>query len=551
MIPELHEDYFPCMEYPRRDQSVLNFWHNLPHEIKISVLSHLSPRELVRVSIVSKSFHKDCLDGQLWTRFDASEFYEDIPAESLAKIIVAAGPFIKDLNLRGCVQIEHYKRAEVVVQACQNLIKATLEGCKNFQRSALHDLLKSNSRLANLNLTGLNVVTNATCMIIARSCPQLEILNVSWCNRMDARGIRSVVLGCPGLRDLRAGEVSGFNNLELARDIFRTNQLEKLVLGGCKDLTDTALQTMFWGDDPEMDLLTNIPIVPPRRLRHLDLTRCTQLTSKGVARIAHLVPKLQGLQLNGCTSLTDEALIDIFATTPELRLIDLEELSNLTNALLSDHLTHAPCAPHLEHISISYCENLGDVGVLPVIQACTSLTSIEMDNTRISDLALLEAAAMVRARSATAPTSISSHSLPRIGLSMVIYDCQNVTWTGVREVLSRNTSPIPSSSVHTRVALTPQTIRLKTFHQYQQTVDEHTKRVLRGQVDSAKRLEKMWAEYMMASEEAGAPGTGARRRRRRAREARMMIADEEGGDALPLGLGRRRRARSGAACLVM
>src|SRR2546430_382411 len=37
-------------------------------------------------------------------------------------------PIFKDLNLRGCVQVEHYKRAEAVVKACRNLANATLEG---------------------------------------------------------------------------------------------------------------------------------------------------------------------------------------------------------------------------------------------------------------------------------------------------------------------------------------------------------------------------------------------------------------------------------------
>jgi F-box/leucine-rich repeat protein 2/20 len=97
-------------------------------------------------------------------------------------------------------------------------------------------------------------------------------------------------------------------------------------------------------------------------------------------------------------------------------------------------------------------------------------------------------------------------------------------------------------------------IELKCFYGWQMTVDEHTKRVLRGDLAAAARLDRKWAEYMMATEEAGAGGAGARRRRRRAREAeRLYNDDEEDGDGSggvgPLG-GRRRRARSGG-CIVM
>jgi F-box/leucine-rich repeat protein 2/20 len=363
---------------------------------------------------------------------------------------------------------------------------------------------------------------------------------------MDARGISAVVLGCPNLRDLRAGEVKGFDNTELALDLFKTNNLERLVLSGCVDITDEALQIMISGEDPEIDILTELPIVPVRKLRHLDLSRCNRLTSVGVKALAHFVPDLEGLQLGGCTGLTDDALSKLFATTPRLTHLDIEELAQLTNSVLSDHLAKAPCGPFLEHLSISYCENLGDTGMLPVIRVCTSLKSVDMDNTRVSDLVLAEAAAMVRTRSSHTP---NKHARPRIGLRIVAFDCQNVTWTGVREVLSRN-SEVKKPTGLGGISFPTEIIGLKCFYGWQMTVEEHMKRVLKGDLPAASRLERKWGEYMMANEEAGVGGAGARRRRRRAREAQMMHADEEEGGIGMDGIGRRRRARS-SGCQVM
>lgn len=524
---------------PRHD-----FWATMPDEIRIQIFSYLRPKELMRVSRVNKQFHTFCFDGQLWTRFDASEFYQEIPADSLAKIIVAAGPFVKDLNLRGCLQIEHYQRAEVVVKSCKNLINATLEGCRNFQRTTLHSLIRSNNKLANLNLTSLTAVTNSTCKIISQHCPQLEMLNVSWCKHMDARGIKTLVRGCPKLRDVRAGEVKGFDNLDVAQAIFETNNLERLVLNGCVELNDEALRAMIHGRNPELDILTNRPIVPSRKLRHLDLSRCSQLTSFGVESLGHYVPELQGLQLNGCRSLTDSALEPILATTPRLTHLELEDLSELTNDIFSEHLAKAPCAPRLEHLSASYCENISDLGMLSVMKKCVSLKSVDLDNTRVGDLVLTEAAAMVRSR-ATRTSTRSSR--PRIGLHMVVYDCSMVTWTGVREILSWN-AEIRQPSGGTPTYPT-EVIGLKCFYGWQQTVEQHTQRVLKGDFAAAARLERKWADYMQAVEEAGAMGAGVRRRRRRAREAQILHADEEEGGA---GAAGRRRARTMAAsCSVM
>ncbi|EEY22738.1 F-box domain-containing protein [Verticillium alfalfae VaMs.102] len=141
-----------------------------------------------------------------------------------------------------------------------------------------------------------------------------------------------------------------------------------------------------------------------------------------------------------------------------------------------------------------------------------------------------------------AERTTDSRARPSVSLNMVVYDCQNVTWTGVREVLFRNAHVKPDS-------YPMEVIGLKAFYGFQMTIDEHMKRVLRGDFAAASRLERRWADYMQANEEAGATGAGHRRRRRRAREAQMLHADEEEGG---IAHGGRRRARTvAAACAVM
>ena len=93
-------------------------------------------------------------------------------------------------------------------------------------------------------------------------------------------------------------------------------------------------------------------------------------------------------------------------------------------------------------------------------------------------------------------------------------------------------------------------VALKCFYGWQMTVDEHMKRVLRGELGKANVLERKWADSMILSEEANTGGAGRRRRQRRAREAAMLHADEEEGGIGAGGIGRRRRARSNG-CTVM
>ncbi|KAF2668415.1 RNI-like protein [Microthyrium microscopicum] len=577
------EDYFSCagtadevQDLPRRKN--FNFWNDMPSEIRIQVLSFLTPREVVRSSRVSKIWYDFCFDGQLWSRLDASEYYRDIPADALVKIISNAGPFVRDLNLRGCVQLREKWTLKGLIEACGNLENFSLEGCL-IDRASVHSFLLQNSRLVHINVSGLPAVTNAALKIIGQNCPKLELLNVTWCQNVDTRGIRKVVEGCPNLKDLRAGEVRGWDDVAFCLELFERNSLERLALTNCDAFTDQALSALIVGVNGEKDWDTGRIICPPRKFKHLDFTRCRQLTDASIQLLAHNIPDLEGLHLAKCnqpntlpaTWITDASLTKILPTFPRLTHLDLEELENITNATLSAIAT-SPAANILKHLSISYCEALTDAGMVPLIRACRHLERIDMDNTRISDLCLIEAAAAVRERNRQAAKKVVGKrgvaQDVHIGLRMVVYDCPNVTWMGVREVLSRNAevirppshillNPASASFSSTNIADSPtychEVISLKAFYTWQPTINEHSKRVHACDFDRARRLERKWAEFMMLGEEAS---QGGRRRRRRMREALEAMHGEEGVvDANGVAV-RRRRARSsplngGNSCTVM
>ena len=652
-----------------RSGKKFHFWNGLPQEIRMSILRYLSPKEIIRTSSVCKSWHGMCFDGQLWSCLDTSDYYRNISADTLEHIITSGGPFIQVLNLKGCVQLLQRWNSRRMVSACRNLECFSLEGCR-IDRISLHCFLLQNVKLSQINLSGLAGATNSAMKIIGQNCPRLEYLNVSWCNNIDTKGLRRVIDGCPRLRDLRAGETRGWDDKEIMAELFKRNTLERLILMNCESLSDEALTMLIKGEDPEIDFTTGHAQVPPRGLKHLDLTQCRSITDEGIKSLSNHVPNLQGLQLSKCWNVTDDSLTHLLPTLSSLTHLDLEELDDLTNATLQS-LIRSPSKKYLSHLGISSCENMGDTGMLPLLRACPRLSSLEMDNTRISDLVLIEAAEVVRERCMDQNSGVvfksmnqqsKNNNLPRIGLRMDVYDCANVTWTGIREVLRSNAAVLPapapapapptvpapmtnitvttterttiqasatntttndttttttgsypaSPTSNTTNAAVPasshpfssssppqpsksiscsssppqqstpqfpnQIISLKCFYHWLPTVQEHNKRVMRGDFAAAIRLERKWAEWMMLNEEVGAAtaaggaggggggGVGGRRRRRRAREAAMLYADERAGlgsegDDGGIGgsglgglvvdsIGRRRRARSGG-CGVM
>lgn len=560
-----------------RPKRVLDFWGEMPRELKTEIFRYLTPLEIVRCSTVSKGWYEMCYDGQLWSKVDTADYYQKIPSEILVKLITCGGPFVRDLNLRGCVQLRDKwsSDGERISDLCRNVVNFSLEGCR-IDRTSIHYFLLRNPRLECINVSGLSSVTNSAMKIIAQSCPQLETLNISWCSQVDTTGVRRVVEACSRLKDLRASEIQGFDDEEFALALFERNTLERLIMSRT-DLTDESLKTLMHGVNPPIDVLSDRPIVPPRRFRHLDFHHCPDITDAGLNSLAHNVPDLEGLQVSQCSELTDDSVTAVIRTTPRLSHLELEDLEHLSNSTLIQ-LAKSPCAKRLEHLNISYCESLGDTGMLPVMKSCPKLRSVEMDNTRVSDLTLMEASIRVRRRG-------FGDELPQIGLRLVVFDCANVTWAGVKEVMARNalvprprksllpsvvaiaqtsdtTSPMTTTVVTPASSPSPQprypneVIQLKCFYGWQMTVDEHMKRVLRGDLTAASRLDRKWADYMMATEEAGAAGAGARRRRRRAREAERLYNAEDDDDGYGIGGisvlgGRRRRAQSGGSCTVM
>lgn len=586
-----------------------HFWYDMPMEIRLHILHFLSPKEIVRCSRVSKTWNCMCFDGKLWSIIESSTFYRDIPPEAFLKLALSAGPFLRELKLRGCIQFEESwaTNGELISNMCRNLTTFSINQC-NIDRQSVQYFLSRNQKLAHVSLPALMDITNSTMELLAQSCPRLETLDLSWCRNINGKGLRHVVAACPRLKELDVTEVKRLSDRSLMLELFKSNSLETLIMSR-SSLTDAALKILCHGENPEIDVLTNIPIVPHRKLKHLNITHCRNITDEGLRKLAHCTPDLESLRVSHSDHVTDESLIEIVQTTPKLSYLELEEVTQLTNRALIG-LSKAPCATVLEHLNLSSCENIGDPGVVPLLQVASRLKGLSLDSTCITDLSMAELCANAhRAGFGTGP--------PSPGLWVEVFDCSGITWVGIREVLSTNTftpwkykSPPKSTrpgpmgegpdlvstsdslplsleypsqpqNPQLSIALKPQLypreiIQLRCNCQWQNTVNEHTRRVLRGDFIAARRWERRWADFMMANEEnqpRGFMSLTASRRRRRLREL-MRLYDEEEIDDGTGGLegndeddelfrlpgypgylpsrGRRRRARSaGIGCTLM
>jgi len=571
----------------------LTFWRSIPLELKIRIFTYLEPEEIVRSSRVSRDWHRVCYDGQLWGKFDVAGFAQPIPADAISTIITRAGLFLCDLNLRGCVRLDEFWHGRALLDTCMNLRSLSLRSCL-IDGTTIHRILHAKSRLVHIDLSYHKSVTNTAMHVIAVSCPKLETLNISYCDSINTYGLQEVVEACSELRSIQASEIGGWENGEIMQKLFLRNNLERLVLKNCDSLTDESLTILIQGGRNKIDLLTPKPVIPSRKLKHLDLARCRGISNRGVQALVNNIHNIETLKLSKCHGIGDETLIQLFSTTPLLAELDLGELNWLTNAVLHS-LASSSCARHLRHLRVNDCERMDDVGMLALLQSCTGLWSLEMDSTRISDLVLVEVAAMISRR--VPRTIVIAHTpyTPTVGLSLSVRDCSDVTWVGIREILFRNanvitrnatvrvpqpTGPSVGSSgtaikfpffqprpigqrppscpagpyvhnIHVHAYPTHIVEIFTGVYKYQSTVQEHTDRVLRGEFSAARRLQHRWADFINAREAINEGGVRSWRKRLRARIAQRIYTEEESGTVgIGIGVVKRWSTRSGSCALM-
>ncbi|KAG7452193.1 RNI-like protein [Guyanagaster necrorhizus] len=424
-------------------------------------------RELVKLSRVSKSWQMLLSDGQLWRTLDLRSFY-NVPKTLILRLTSVAGPFITSLNFAGHVFLLSTTLTDVADHLCVQLTSSNgvpftqltalnFRGCTMLTTQSLHYLLKVSPALEKLDVKGLHIVTNTTCEMLAASCPQLTVLNMSRCPSMDADGIYCLCQTAISrkrtllIRVLRLSGLKYVDDKMMAVVGKACPDLEVLDLSYCRQLHNSALEAFVaCGEDEILGVETVVLNACQvgrdagdnnkyrrriTQLRHISLSFCFLLTDIACSNLAHSVPRLEFLELAGIgDDLGDEGLIRLLNTTPMIRRLDLEDTAQITDAVISaitpsvnaedEAVRDEREAGHaLEHLVISYASSITDDALLTLIRACTRLKVLEADNTRIGPRVFKEFIRLSRRR------EVSDSRI-------VAVDCRTIGEHAVKEMAS-------------------------------------------------------------------------------------------------------------------
>ncbi|ORX44020.1 RNI-like protein [Hesseltinella vesiculosa] len=433
--------------------------NRLPDELLLQILKHLAVQDLLKLTGICRKWYHLVYEGSLWQTIDSQPFYKTIPGDQLMKMGVAAGPFLKVANFRGCVQLTGYM-LRALSDYCHHVEDLNLQDCRGLSTASLARFLSRATRMRSLNLSGLESVKDTTLHIIGQSQPLLTRLNVSWCRNITGRGIQALLdmvaavlsastplpgRGCCRLQVLKMNGCALVNQHTLMTLAIFLPDLQQLSLAAC---SDRPLHTL-WLDKSAASLYTSLHTAFDSLLTHINLSNCTRLSNAALQQLVDYCPAITHLELAGCTYLSDEAYMHLAPRLPALTHLDIEGNVSITNQTVRALANHTV---HLQHVCLSNCVLINDEAVLYLVlhgQCRHVLQSLELGFTAITDHCLDTIASVLvdqhqqqKQSLASAFSSSDATLMPPIAfhrphLTLEVLDCAHVTEAGVRKALAK------------------------------------------------------------------------------------------------------------------
>lgn len=345
------------------------------------------PRELLRISVVCKTWQSIALDGAFWNEINVQAF-GSIPRPagrgSVLRIASHAGSFIRTLRLSGCTHLTSTDLANLTCSLSDRwgvtmLSGLALDGCRRITTGSLNDLLSKSPALRKVKLSGLDCVAHSSLIALFRNSLKLHHLDVSFCHKLKGSALIRPAFRhvSESLVHLSAAALSDLPD-EVVSALFQVfPRLTTLDIRFNPSVTDKALLCSH--------LQTNI--TAPSVLVHLALSGC-DITDEGLRSLSGHTPSLEEIELaNLSPELRDPGVEAFLSSVPYLKKLDLSG-----NVHISDRVLRRLCPSGveaenvgqlLEQLIISKCSSISNEGISRLLRSCPRLSIVEADNTRI------------------------------------------------------------------------------------------------------------------------------------------------------------------------
>ncbi|XP_066558685.1 F-box/LRR-repeat protein 4 isoform X3 [Amia ocellicauda] len=314
------------------------FSQNPPAELIQLIVSHLTLPDLCRLAQTSKLLYQHCCDPLQYIQLSLQCYWSRLTDASL-ECLQSRCTLIQRLNMSWC----------------GNKGAITITGFCSFMKVC-------GSELVCLELACCHFLNEACIEVIAQTCPNLQELNLSSCDRLHPQAFNHI------------SKMSGLRRLILYRTkIEQTAMLS--ILTFCTELRHLNLGSCVMIED--YDLIASMISAKCKKLRSLDLWRCKNMTEKGLTELVSGCRLLEELDLGWCSTLQSSTgcFVHLARQLPSLRKLFLTANRTVCD---SDIEELANNCQHLQHIDILGTRMVSPASLRKLLQSCKKLLLLDV-----------------------------------------------------------------------------------------------------------------------------------------------------------------------------
>ncbi|KAM9724565.1 F-box/LRR-repeat protein 4 isoform 2-T3 [Menidia menidia] len=322
----------------RHQSTGSGYFDKLPYELIQLILSHLTLPDLCRLAQSCRLLHQHCCDPLQYTQLSLQPYWPRLSDASLGHL-QSRCTLLQRLNLSWT----------------GNRGALTLSGFSSFMKAC-------GLSLVCLEMSCCHFLNEACLEVIAQTCPALQELNLSSCDRLHPQAFTHISK-LPHLRRLVLYRTKIEQTAILSILTFCT-ELKHLNLGSCVRIED-------------YDVVASMLAARSRSLRSLDMWRCRNLTDRGLTELVSGCRMLEELDLGWCPTLQSSTgcFQQLARNLPRLRKLFLTANRTVCD---SDIEELAACCPSLQHLDILGTRLVSAGSLKKLLQSCPGLLLLDV-----------------------------------------------------------------------------------------------------------------------------------------------------------------------------
>ncbi|XP_055789606.1 dynein regulatory complex subunit 6 isoform X2 [Salvelinus fontinalis] len=449
----------------------------LPCKLSIKVFQSLDVGDLLKCAEVCRTWKAITQTCSLWSRISFSVERDWITDRIVEQILQKYRPFVVHLNMRGCTSLQwpSFK----CISECRNLQELNLSECFNIKDEMVCMILEGCPTLLYLNLS-FSYVANGTLRELSRSCLNLQFLSLACCRRFTDKGLQYLASG-KGCHKLIHLDLSGCTQISV--EGFRyiaagCPQLQQIVFNDLPTLSDScvlelaskchSLSAISLWDTPHLSDSAFKAIAEVANLTKFSVDGNSRMSDISWRALCRSSPGLTRLHAADCPRMTDSSLKSM-GTLKNLVYLNISHCSRVSDMGLR-YLTEGPSASKLRELNLSNCSRINDLAIMRVAQKCSKLNHLSVsycDNLSNSGLEWLSSCSSLLSLDISG-CNIMDQGLIALGgnpglKKLVASECLWITDIGI-EKFCRQARGLEYMDVSHCVALSDQAIKALSFY---------------------------------------------------------------------------------------